>query len=319
MRKGIKHIYVSIKTEVAVTITIFIIFSIITALPIYAQTFQYDQCNRLRNIQFENGSSITYTYDQIGNRTSQQIILNPNTPFANLKAFLEGCYSNGQLLTSLASGGFISESQPYNVPPWNYNGAETVDTIAPNIVDWVLIELRTGLLSGTKISTRAALLKNDGSIVDNDGTSQVRFVGVEPGAYYIVLRHRNHLDIMSGTAIPISPNSELYDFTDSQTMAYTTGPDPMNDLGDGKFGMIAGDADADGVVDYEDDLLIKWIPNFGLDGYYPADFNMNGTVDYEDDVLQLWLSNFGYSSQVPGAVPNTKKLELKINIKENKQ
>ena len=73
----------------------------------------------------------------------------------------------------------------------------------------------------------------------------------------------------------------------------------MKDLGDGKFGLIAGDIDADGNVDYDSDLLIHWLPKFGFDGYHSEDINLNGTVDYDEDLLIHWLPNFGLSSQVP--------------------
>ena len=75
--------------------------------------------------------------------------------------------------------------------------------------------------------TRAAFIKSDGTIVDTDGTSPVQFTGLSDGDYYVVIRHRNHLAIMSASAIPLSSSSALYDFTTSQSQAYTTGTDPM--------------------------------------------------------------------------------------------
>ena len=64
-------------------------------------------------------------------------------------------------------------------------------------------------------------LKSDGTIVDTDGTSPVQFTGLSAGNYYIVIRHRNHLAIMSASAIPLSSSSALYDFTTAQSQAYT--------------------------------------------------------------------------------------------------
>ncbi len=49
-------------------------------------------------------------------------------------------------------------------------------------------------------SQRAGLLKSDGTIVDLDGESPLRF-NVPPGDYYIKVEHRNHLSVMSATAI----------------------------------------------------------------------------------------------------------------------
>lgn len=92
----------------------------------------------------------------------------------------------------------------------------------------------------------------------------------------------------------------------------------MKDLVGGvKFGMIAGDIDADGNVDYASDLLIYWVPKFGLDGYYSEDINMNGTVDYNEDLLIYWVPNFGLLSQEPegggGANPIGKPRKTKIS------
>ena len=94
----------------------------------------------------------------------------------------------------------------------------------------MLVELRTGTASGTKVATRAAFLKSDGTIVDTDGSSPVSFTGLSAGNYYAVVRHRNHLAIMTASAIPLSSSSELYNFTTAQTQAYTTGTNPMKAL-----------------------------------------------------------------------------------------
>ena len=75
---------------------------------------------------------------------------------------------------------------------------------------------------------------SDGSVVDLDGSSQVKFNGIVPGNYYIVIRHRNHLPIMSANPVNLSfTNSLLYDFSTAQTQAY--GTQPMKDFGGGVF------------------------------------------------------------------------------------
>ena len=77
-----------------------------------------------------------------------------------------------------------------------YSQGESVGIIpSSDIVDWVLVELRVG--TATSAGMRAAFLKNDGTIVDLDGTSPVEFDGISSGNYYIVVKHRNHLAVMS--------------------------------------------------------------------------------------------------------------------------
>jgi hypothetical protein len=177
-------------------------------------------------------------------------------------------------------------------------GTESKATFPANVVDWVLIELRSDLT--TIVSKRAGLLFSDGSVVDIDGSGPVKFKNVSGGNYYVVVRHRNHLAIMTSSAIALSSSSSaLYDFTTSQAQAYTSGTHPMKDLGSSNFAMIAGDIDGDGNIDYSNDLLNNWVPSFGFHGYFSEDTNLNSDVDYSEDLLIDWLPNFGFSSQVP--------------------
>lgn len=215
----------------------------------------------------------------------------------NLKVFLEGPYiGSGAMATTLNSGGFVPKYQPFKAAPWNYVGTEAAATFPTNFVDWVLIELRSDLT--TVVRRRAGLLLSDGSVVDIDGSSPVAFKGLSDGSYYVVVRHRNHLPIMSANPISLLKGSSVsYDFSTSQTQAY--GTNPMKDLGGGNYAMIAGDMDGDGNVDYSNDLLNKWIQSFGFHGYYSTDTNLNSDVDYAEDLLIDWLPNFGFSSQVP--------------------
>ncbi|MCB0749494.1 MAG: hypothetical protein KDC90_18695, partial [Ignavibacteriae bacterium] len=125
--------------------------------------------------------------------------------YVDLKVMLEGAYSGPNMSTAIA--GVVPNNQPYNVAPWNYAGTETA-SISPgsDIVDWVLVELRTGGTPATAtniVETKAALLKQDGTIVDADGITNLNF-SVAAGNYYIVIYHRNHLPIMSPTEITLN-------------------------------------------------------------------------------------------------------------------
>ena len=101
---------------------------------------------------------------------------------------------------------------------------------------------------------------------------------------------------MTATAIPLSSSSAFYDFTTSQSQAY--GTNSMAQLDANYYGMIGGDGNADGIVDYPNDILNLWFPNFGLNGYMNSDYNMDGSIDYPNDILNLWFPNFGLSTQV---------------------
>jgi lysophospholipase L1-like esterase len=214
---------------------------------------------------------------------------------AKIKVFLQGPYAgSGTMNTTLNTKGLIPLSQPYNVSPWNYYGDENVSSIPPGVVDWILVELRTGTASSTLISRRAAFLKSNGSVVDLDGTSPLDFFGVPAGSYYIVVRHRNHLAVMSANTVTL-PNSSEYIFTNSNTY----GTNAMDDLGGGNYGMWAGDANRDSHITTLDFNL--WLPDArsAKTGYNYTDINLDGqdtTLDFN-----LWLPNAraAKSSQVP--------------------
>ena len=212
----------------------------------------------------------------------------------NLKVFLEGPYNGiGAMTTTLQSQGLIPKYQPYKAAPWNYLGTEATATFTRNVVDWVMIELRSD--STTIVSKRAGLLLSDGSVVDIDGSGPVKFKGHSDGNYYVVVRHRNHLAIMSSSAIPLSRNSVLYDFTTSQSQAYTTGTDPMVALSGGGYGMIAGDANNSAIITAADVTPI--ITNLNLSVYSSADVNMSGIVTAAD-VTKI-ISNLNKGTYVP--------------------
>lgn len=123
--------------------------------------------------------------------------------YVDLKVFLEGAYNSSNMMNADIQS-IVPSIQPYNVTPWFYSGAETA-TISEDIVDWVLIELRTGSTPSTAttiVGRKAALLKNDGTIIDSDGISNLNF-DLPSGNYYIVIYHRNHLPIMSPTSVLI--------------------------------------------------------------------------------------------------------------------
>ena len=210
-----------------------------------------------------------------------------------VKVFLQGPYSSGAMTTTLNTSGYIPLTQPYNVAPWNYSGGEIVSAIPnSNVVDWILVELRTGTASSSKVETRAAFLLKDGSVVDIDGSSDVAFNVATAGSYYIVVRHRNHLAVMSAAAQSL-PNAPAYDFTTAQTQAY--GTNPMAALTGGVFGLPAADANINGGVGADDITTVR--NAVGLAIYVVTDVNMNGGVGADD--ITATRNNIGFATQVP--------------------
>ena len=216
---------------------------------------------------------------------------------SSITAFLQGSYSGGTMSTAL--NGILPHTQPYNTAPWNYYGGEKVASI-PNsdIVDWVLLELRS-LYNGSAVARRAAFINKYGEIVDLDGTSHVDFVGISSGDYYIIIKHRNHLAIMSHNPVSL-PNSSAYDFTTNESTDadkyYGTTAGAV-ELGTGThiWGMVAGDCNESGYVTAADITPIA--QNLDLHEYLNSDVNLSGYTTAAD--IAPIASNLDYHTQVP--------------------
>jgi hypothetical protein len=140
-------------------------------------------------------------------------------------------------------------------------------------------------------------------VVDLDGLTPLTF-DVPNGNYYLVVHHRNHLSIMSASALTLSETSPLYDFTAALSRAY--GNNPMKQLETGVYGMIAGDGNADGRVDISDRESVWRLQN-GTTWRYSklADFNMDGGIDAHD-LNNIWRNNEGSLTSVPAVLPGSK-------------
>jgi hypothetical protein len=88
------------------------------------------------------------------------------------------------------------------------------------IVDWIYLELRDGDNPSNTLKSRSALLQRDGDIVDIDGISVVTFDEVSAGNYYVAVRHRNHLGVMSALPIALSSAPSVVDFRKDSTSAF---------------------------------------------------------------------------------------------------
>jgi hypothetical protein len=228
----------------------------------------------------------------------------------DVKAYLQGPWNAGagSMNTVLNSSSLLPTTQPYSsYSSHSYSGTESVSSttwfaLYPTIVDWVLVELRTGTPTSppmTSVETRAGFILSTGHIVATDGTSPLTFWTATPGNnYYITVYHRNHLGIMSASSVsmPCSSSATSYDFTTAQSQAYNNGNNPMIQISTGVYGMIAGDANGNGFVGSSD--VILWRFYQGYFDYLGADANMSGFVNSTD--LNIYIRpNQGLATQVP--------------------
>jgi len=218
----------------------------------------------------------------------------------SLKVFLEGPFNGSQMNTSL-NPDYLPHSQPYHVAPWNYTGNESAALIPAEAVDWVLVEPRDAqapalATAGTAIGRKAVFLLKDGSLRTAEGSGRLLFSPVISDSLYVVVWHRNHLNILSAKGLLKTAGVYDYDYSASAGQAFG-GPDGHKQLSPGVWGMFAGDGDADGQIDNEDKVDV-WVPQSGSSGYKKGDFDLDGQVD-NTDKLDKWKPNSGRSSQVP--------------------
>ncbi len=223
----------------------------------------------------------------------------------SVRFFLQGPYSSSgdTMATDLLAQGLLPRSQPYGVAPWHYAGAESVAAVPAGVVDWVLLELRPASDSTVTLARRAAFVMQSGAAVDIDGTSPVAFSGLTTGSYWIVVRHRNHLAVMSAAPVPLTMTPTAYDFRATPASAF--GLDPLRLLEPGAYGLRSGDGNSDGGVDAIDRNTV-WRPQNGTAWSYSkyGDFNLDGGIDALDLNLQ-WRPNNGTASQVPEPAART--------------
>ncbi|GBL34769.1 mucin-22 [Filimonas sp.] len=246
--------------------------------------------------------------------------------FVAAKAILAGAYhvNTGLMHDSLRVKQMIPAMEPYsgntyNNPPIGEPGGEVVSgnvlSVTGNnaIVDWVYLELRSATDSSHIIASKRGLLQCDGDIVSHlDGVSPVFFTNVLPASYFVSIKHRNHLGVMTPTAIPLqSCASTLFDFrTDSVykrpnlNRAARTALPSTNLLG-----LWSADANHNKNVKYnglsnDKDVILQTVgmPNNTVVGYRKEDLNMDGNVRYNntDNDRTVIIDNLGIST--PNAI-----------------
>ncbi len=131
----------------------------------------------------------------------------------DIKVFLQGAFSSNQMNTNLTTNNLVPLQEPYQTLGYQKVNNATLETTTATvlnqagqnaIVDWIFVELRDKNNPKTVVATRSALLKADGRVVDTDGTSAVSFFPFSPDSYYVAVRHRNHLGVMTNSSIPLT-------------------------------------------------------------------------------------------------------------------
>lgn len=263
------------------------------------------------------------------------------------KVYLQGAYEKqtGLMKDNLRAKGYLPLETPYGPAFFNEEVSvkpsskiETTDAITFEvndknaIIDWIFLELRGKQNAGKVIANRSALLQRDGDIVDLDGISPVQFY-LPQDSYYLVVRHRNHLGLMSKTPIDFTTPKVTIDFTNPQTLVYG---ERARKIIDGLAMLWGGNANKDKYLVFQgggislpdadkiffdvfsDETNIYNRYNHIVKGYLDSDLNMDGEVRYQggnnevDELLFFNIfshpantglfSNFLIEEQIPSRV-----------------
>ncbi len=234
------------------------------------------------------------------------------------RAWLDGAFVPAQNLMrdDLRVAGLIPTTDPYGSA---VSVAPAVLSITGNnaVVDWVRVELRIHPENGGSLASAAGLLQRDGDIVATDGMSALAF-NVAPGTYHVVVKHRNHLDVMTQVPLTLTNTPTVLDLRAPATACYvraspnndqprrTVGNQrtlwPGNVIGDDRVKYTGANNDRDPILA----AIGGTVPTNTLTGQYRLeDVNLDGVVKYtgtanDRDIILLTIG---------GAVPTAVRIE----------
>ncbi len=152
------------------------------------------------------------------------------------------------------------------------------------IVDWVFVELRSKSDSTIVLASRSGLLQRDGDVVDLDGSRGLRFSGMKMDSYYVSVKHRNHLGVMTEFAQTPEVLTDKVDFTSFAV--------PIFDFGFVDYGS--------GVTYDFTDLGMKANPfNLPIRALWAGDFDGNSKVKAAnpgDDLNVVFFDVFSHAN-----------------------
>ena len=164
-------------------------------------------------------------------------------------------------------------------------------------MDWIYIEVWdyppegqnvNDLRHGMLIDSTSALLLSDGTVAGLDGNKYVSFDHLKDNDYYILIKHRNHLSILSANAVTFTAGTievaNTIDFTQKMENAFdnerpVSKQDPLKMI-NGKCLMYAGELNGDHLISVKDAVIVK--TNVNKVGYDVGDISLDARVNAFD-------------------------------------
>ena len=205
---------------------------------------------------------------------------------------LQGAYdSNTSMMrTDLRDNSLLPLLQPFT----SYTGTESfanLSDIPSNAVDWILIEARSESDVNIVVEQQVAILLNDGTIWNVNGTSGVEFNDLNINEnYHFAIKTRQHLAVMTTSVILLNTTDNTIDINCSNPSNIMDAANQLHLLQSGEYALLAGDFDQDGFID-NDDYTLYLMQSSSVNQYNEADANLNSHVEAND--FNLLLQNNG--------------------------
>jgi hypothetical protein len=160
-----------------------------------------------------------------------------------------------------------------------------------------------------------ALIDSQKVVISATGTTNLTFTNASEGSYYIVIKHRNHLETWSALPQTFSLNSESsYDFTTTQSQAFGNNLIYSN----GAWCIYGGDINQDGFIDLLDMIPIDNDAYNYVSGYVVTDVNGDQFIDLLD-MIYVDNNSYNYVGVIrPGSIDAVRKNIFKPTWKNKK-
>lgn len=227
-----------------------------------------------------SSTGTTLAYSAFGSTTSETITLNNVAPGTYVfKVFGYGGVFNTNVCYNLNIGNTsIYPLQITALIEGFYTGSGTMRAVAdptnsPTVCDTIEVQL------ANSTSPYAVAYTLKGTISTSGVGTFVFPYAVAGGNYYIVIKHRNSLQIWSASAVNFSGTSGAYNFTTAANKAFGSNQYVFSD---GKAALYSGDVNQDNVINSTDFTTVNGNVNQFLIGYLTSDLTGDRCVEASD-------------------------------------
>jgi hypothetical protein len=248
----------------------------ISCIQLNAQYIQRSVIGSAGNVSTASGITLSSTVGEAITSTLSTVNLRIT------QGFQQGRRIDSTILyLSIILEGYYAGS--YLMEPTLYNQGQSANT---SITDSITIELHPASNPAIVSAQNKAILYKNSNVQTT--------MHVSNGSYYVVVKHRNHIETWSANPISFNGTFAAHDFTFAATQAYGSN---LTQVEPGVFAIYSGDVNQDENIDLLDLGIVEAdIVNFNF-GYLTTDINGDGNVDLLDaPTVENNINNFIFSA-----------------------